>query len=118
MKMPAAKGIIIVHGDEPMAQGIERGIAPGQKNAHSVRADNKQLMLHDTELDKEITLIPPKIQVLLQEQVRDKYVTIGTKLYPAELMEFLCQNMDVLAWPAQDLGGVSINVVEHAWSQS
>ena len=34
MKIPAAKGVIIVYGDQQTARNIEKGVTLGQKNGH------------------------------------------------------------------------------------
>ena len=41
MKMPANKGVITVRGNQQLARDIERGVAPGQRNIHLVKADKK-----------------------------------------------------------------------------
>jgi len=41
MKIPAAKGVITVRGNQQLARDIERGIAPGQRNLHVLEADKK-----------------------------------------------------------------------------
>ena len=39
MKIPAAKGIIIVRDNQQLAKHIEWGVAPGQRNVHVVETD-------------------------------------------------------------------------------
>ena len=41
MKMPAAKGIITVRGNQQLARDIERGVAPGQRNVHILEPDRQ-----------------------------------------------------------------------------
>ena len=41
MKIPAAKGIITVRGNQQLARDIERGVAPRQRNVHVLVADKQ-----------------------------------------------------------------------------
>jgi len=55
MKMPAIKVVITVRGNQQLARDIERGVAPGQRNAHLVEAGKKTPPLKEPKRDKEET---------------------------------------------------------------
>jgi len=118
MKMPAIKGVITVRGNQQLARDIERGVAPGQRNVHLVEADKKPPTFKEPKRDKEETFQQEcKVKkVPLDKLVPDRQVTISAALEPeeeCELLEFLNKNKDVFAWSANDLRGVSRDIIEH-----
>lgn len=89
MKMPAEKGIITVFGNQKLAQQIERGITPGQKNVHCLDSAQAKKIKEPPEpkMDKERIPISPvdeTKQVLLDPDDKEKKVVIGNELYPSE----------------------------------
>jgi hypothetical protein len=109
MKIPAAKGVITVHGNQELARDIERGVAPGQRNVHHLEADTQPLPIKESKRDKEEINFEQDCQVkkvLLDKHMPEKMVTISATLdeqEEKELLEFLCKNKDVFAWSASDL---------------
>ena len=53
MKIPAAKGVITVRGNQQLARDIERGVAPEQRNVHVLEADKKPPLFKEPKRDKE-----------------------------------------------------------------
>jgi hypothetical protein len=53
MKIPAAKGIITVHGNQQLARDTERGVAPGQRNMHHIEANTQPPPFSEPKRDKE-----------------------------------------------------------------
>jgi hypothetical protein len=53
MKIPAAKGVITIHGNQQLARDIERGVALGQRNVHHVEADKQPPPFIEPKTDKE-----------------------------------------------------------------
>ena len=41
MKMPASRGVITVRGNQQLAQDIERGVTPGQRNVHALMSEKR-----------------------------------------------------------------------------
>jgi hypothetical protein len=121
MKMPSEKGIITVFGDQKLAQEIERGVTPGQKNIHCVDSSQaKSKPPPEPKRDKEKVPMAPideTKRVLIDPADASKQVIIGNELYPSEeeaLIKFLRNNSDVFAWSASDLQGVSQEVIQHS----
>ena len=117
--MPAPTGVITVRGDQQLARDIERGYTPGQKNVHNLRTESKPVTVEKHQGDSEKTTFEEDCEVKkvpLDEHLPDKMVTINATLEPEEekeLLEFLRKNQDVLAWSANDLRGVSRDIIEH-----
>ena len=109
MKMPASKGVITVRGNQQLAIYIERGVAPGQRNVHQVKADIKPLPFKEPIRDKEKTNIEEDCQIKkvpLDKHLPDKMVTISATLEQGEeqeLLQFCCKNKDMFDWSASDL---------------
>ena len=119
MKMPAPAGVITVRGDQQRARDIERGYTPGQKNVHNLRTESKPVTVVKLQGDSEKATFEEDCEVKkvpLDEHLPDKMVTINATLEPEEekeLLEFLRKNQDVFAWSANDLRGVSRDIIEH-----
>ena len=58
MKIPTAKGIITVRGNQQLARDIERGVALGQRNVHVLEADKQPPPFKEPKRDKEKTKFP------------------------------------------------------------
>jgi hypothetical protein len=119
MKIPMAKVVITVHGNQELARDIERVLAPGQRNVHHLEADTQPPPIKEPKRDKEKINFKQNCQVkkvLLDMHMPDKMVTINATLdeqEEKELLEFLCKNKDTSAWSASDLWGVSRDIIEH-----
>jgi hypothetical protein len=119
MKIPAAKGVITVRGNQQLARDIEQGVAPGQRNVHHVKLDMKPPPFKEPIRDKEKANAEEDCQVKkvpLDKHLHDKLVTIRVSLEEQEekeLLEFLIKNKDVFAWSTSDLRGVSRDIIEH-----
>ena len=118
MKIPAAKGIITVRGNQQLARDIERVVSPGQRNVHVLKADKKPPPFKEPRRDKEKQNFQESEtkRVSLDRYLPGKEVTISATLAPEEeqsLLDFLNKNQDVFAWSASDLHGVSRDIIEH-----
>jgi len=102
-----------------MAQCIEQGIMPGQKNVNCLQASPAETRSSEPKLDKEKDQIAPTEdtkKVALNQLEIAKQVTIGTELYPSEeadLLKFLQNHEATFAWSASDLQGVDRKLIEH-----
>jgi hypothetical protein len=113
MKLPSAKDIIAVYGNQELARIAEETATPGQKNIHNLEKDNQpspseaQLKADPSEETKTVNLF---------EGNSKKKAIISALLEPemeAKLVQFLRANSDIFAWSAQDLRGVDRSVIEH-----
>jgi hypothetical protein len=117
IKVPMAKGVITVHGNQELARDIEWVVAPGQRNVHHLKADMQPPPIKEPKRDKEKTNFEQNChvkKVLLNKHMPDKMMMISATLdeqEEKELLEFLCKNKDVFAWSANDLRGVSRDII-------
>jgi hypothetical protein len=123
LKIPAAQGVISVHGNQKNARNIEQGYAPSHRNVNC-RQDNKteshsSIRNSKNEGNFGSRPIEPKCDiktVSLDSRVPDKKVMISqdlTSTEEEELVLFLDKNNDVFAWRTSDLTGVSRDIIEH-----
>ena len=119
MNIPAPAGVITVRGNQQHPRDIERSYTPGQKNIHNLRTESKSHTFKERQKDKEKSTFEEDCEVKkipLDEHLPDKMVTINATLEPEEekeLLEFVRKNQDVFAWSANDLRGVSRDIIEH-----
>jgi hypothetical protein len=119
MKIHAAKGVIIVLGNQQLAREIERGVAPGQINVHHIKADTQPPPFKEPRKDKEKAKIEEDCQIKkvpLDKYMPDKMVTISATLgeeEEKELLEFLCKNKDVFEWSTSNLCMFSRDIIKH-----
>jgi hypothetical protein len=115
MKMPAINGVITVHGDQTEVGNIEKEYTPGQKNVHAVVEEEEKEEIENVKPQTKAQACEETKRVPLDPLVPDKQVIIGTELSQEEdkLVEFLRSNKDIFAWPSNDLGGVSRDIIEH-----
>lgn len=59
MKMPSMEGVITVFGDQKMAQSIEQGIVPSQKNVHCLQPSPVEAQTPEPKFDKEKKQVAP-----------------------------------------------------------
>ena len=123
MKIPIARGVITILGNQEEARRCEDNASCAMKNVHAIEAANNEDEEKEAkppnfeQHDKEGVLPAKHIKkVLLCEDVPDRTVTIGRGLEEADearLIQFLRNNQDVFAWSSSDLRGVSREVMEH-----
>jgi hypothetical protein len=119
MKIPSAKGIIAVYGDQDLARIIEEIATPRQKNIHNLNEEKlKEKEPSSDELEQQARAKPIEEtkRTTLLEGNTSKQVIISTKLdskTESELIQLLRDNSDIFAWFAEDLRGVDRSVIEH-----
>jgi hypothetical protein len=114
--VPAALGVISIHGSQKDARNIEQGFAPGHRNINYLQ-DEKTWSCNDTSSTKnrEGFVSKPAIEpeckakrVPLDHRVPDKTMMISQDLSPreeTELLLFLDKTSDIFAWQTSDLTG-------------
>jgi hypothetical protein len=104
LKVPATFSVITAFGSQMEARNVERGLAPGHKNAHFPREDTNQSEQPSpkqeipAEFKKAIKVEGDFTRLPLDPRVPDRIVCIGAKISPheqAELLQFLDNNSDV-----------------------
>jgi spore cortex formation protein SpoVR/YcgB (stage V sporulation) len=119
MKLPSAKGIIAVYGDQDLIRIAEEIATLGQKNVHNLDKEKpKEKEPSSDESEKQARVKPAKEtkMVTLFEGNTSKQVTISAKLdnkIESELIQFLRDNSDIFAWSVEDLLGVDRSIIEH-----
>jgi hypothetical protein len=123
LKVPAAMGVIIIHGSQKDARNVEQGFILGHMNVNCLQDDKAEngsktakRMNEGTFTDRPIEPECETKKVLLEPRVADKVVMISQDLssnVEVELLSFLDRNSDVFIWQTSDLMGVSRDIIEH-----
>ena len=77
---------------------------------------NKMLDLRDEQKIKRAASTDELLQVPFDERLPDRFFRISLELYKedqAQLINFLRKNVDIFAWSASDMPGVSPDVITH-----
>jgi hypothetical protein len=118
-KLPSAKGIIAVYGNQDLARIVEETATLGQKNEHTLekkKEKEKEPPLDEPEQQLKSKPAEETKTVTLFEGNKNEKVIISTLLdheTEAKLVQFLCDNSNIFAWSAEDLRGVDRSVMEH-----
>jgi hypothetical protein len=123
LKILATQGVISVHGNQKDAGNIEQGFAPGHRNVNCLqdgkKEDSTSITGKQNKGSFESKPIEPECEIKtvpLDPRVPDRMVTISQDLTlgeEKELLSFLDKNIDVFAWRASNLTGVSRDIIEH-----
>ena len=121
MKLPTARGVVTVFGNQEEARRCEDNTSSPTKNVHAIEAteleDTKAAAVDESQELEGVSPAEHTKKVLLCEDVPDRIVTIGKGLEEAEearLIQLPRNNQDVFAWSSADLRGVSRDVMEHS----
>jgi hypothetical protein len=108
LKVPAALGVISIHGNKKEARNIEQGFTPGHRNMNCLqdeKAGNRSSIARNENEDSSTSRpIQPECEtkrVPLDPRVPDKAVMISQDLIAdeeIELLLFLDKNNDVFVW--------------------
>ena len=122
MKIPTARGVITILGNQEEARRCEDNAACAMKNVHAIEAANNEEEQEEAkppcfEQPHKDGVFPVEHtkKAPLCEDVPDRIVTISKgleKIEEARLIQFLRNNQDVFAWSSSDLRGVSQEVME------
>jgi hypothetical protein len=114
MKIPSEQGPIAVHRSQEAARKAE-GSWMDSKAIHNIdEAEAYQQYKHKREKVASADQLKP---MLLCEDIADQNVLLGSQLSGEQekaLLRFLFNNKDAFAWTANDLYGVSRDVIEHS----
>jgi hypothetical protein len=123
LKVPAALGVISIHGSQKEARNIEQGFASGHRNVNCLQNEKAENSSSNTRNENEGSStswpLEPECdtkRVPLDRRVPDKAVMISQDLTvdeETELLSFLDKNNDVFTWRTSDLTGVSKDIIEH-----
>ena len=123
MKIPTARGVITILGNQEEARRCEDNAACAMKNVHAIEAANNKEEQEEAkppsfEQPHKEGVLPAEHakKVPLCKDVPDRTVTIGKGLEMTEearLIQFLQNNQDIFAWSSLDLRGVSREIMEH-----
>jgi hypothetical protein len=109
MKLPSARGIIIVFGNQDEARRCEDNASTANKNVHVIETpeeDKEAAISEDPEESGGVSPAEHTKKVPLWEDVPDRMVTIWKGLEGSEearLIQFLHNNQDVFTWSSSDL---------------
>jgi hypothetical protein len=123
LKVPAALGVISIHGSQKDVRNIEQGFAPGHRNVNYLQDEKAKNGKGSLKSKNEGSIISRPIEpkceikkVPLDPRVPDKAVMISQDLSASEgveLLSFLDKNNDVFTWQTFNLMGVSRDIIEH-----
>ena len=119
MKLPSARGVIAVYGNQDLARIAEETSNLGQKNGHNLGKEKPTVKIASpNEPEQQVRAKPVEEtkKVPLFEGNTSKQVIISTMLdgkTEAELIHFLRDNSDIFAWSVDDLRGVDRSIIEH-----
>jgi hypothetical protein len=123
LKVPAALGVISIHGNKKEARSIEQCFTPGHRNVNCLQdqkaKNNSNIARNENEGSSTSRPIEPECEtkgVPLDPRVLDKVVMISQDLTAdkeTELLSSLDKNNDVFMWRTSDLIGVSRDIIEH-----
>jgi hypothetical protein len=103
MKIPAAKGVITVHGNQELARDIEQGVALGQRNVYHLKADTQPPPIKRAQKRQRKDKFEQDYQVkkvLLDKHMLDKLVRtvqLSMNRKRRSSLNFFCKNKDVFA---------------------
>ena len=104
MKFPTNNGVDEVKGDQVLARECYQAILATKENHTWVIEE------------KEVNEIEALEAVVLAEDETTKTTRIGTTLSPrmrTRLVQFLKENLDVIAWSHEDMPGIPTEVIQH-----
>ena len=106
MKLPSAKGVIVVYDDQDLARIAEETSTLGQKNKHNLGKEKPKVKIpspNEPEHQVRAKPVEETKEVPLFKGNTSKQVIISTMLdgkTEAELIHFLHDNNDIFAWSA------------------
>jgi hypothetical protein len=109
MKLPSAKGIIAIYGNQDLARIAKEAATPGQKNIHNLSKEKpkvKEPSLDEPQQQAKVKPAEETKKVHIFEGNTSKQVIISAMLdhkTESELIHFLRDNNDIFAWFAEDL---------------
>ncbi|GAV80816.1 hypothetical protein CFOL_v3_24276 [Cephalotus follicularis] len=117
MKFPTRFGVVEVRGDQEVARRC-------YKTAITDKGKGKVLTIANVELRGDMEPERPQpvedvLQVPVEEGSDEKLLQVGSQLGEVEkeeLITFLCDNKDVFAWSAEEVPGISLEVMVHKLS--
>jgi hypothetical protein len=123
LKVPAAMGVITIHGSQKDTRNIEQRFTPGHRKVNCLQdekavngSNTAKAMNEGTFAGRQIKLECETGKIPLDPRVPDKDVMISQDLSSneeAELLSFLDRNSAAFAWQTSDLMGVSRDIIEH-----
>ncbi|GKV48228.1 hypothetical protein SLEP1_g55054 [Rubroshorea leprosula] len=133
MKFPTPQGVGVLNGNQKMARAcyqdtfkkVELAAAPrGSENSRPTQPGQQTMSISDIEhrpkgVEQKAEPVEPVETVLLNPDVPERTVKIGTKLTKeerAELLEFLRVNQDVFAWATDEMPGIPAELTVHKLS--
>ena len=111
MKLPSARGVIVVYGNQDIARIAEETTTLGQKNVHNLGKENPKVKIPSpNELEQQVRAKPAKEtkKVPLFKGNTSKKVIISTMLdgkTKADLIHFLRDNSDTSHGPERTSEG-------------
>ena len=109
MKLPSARGVIVVYGNQDLSRVAKEISTPGQKNVHNLGKENPKVKTpspNEPEQQVKAKPVEETKKVPLFEVNTSKQVIISTMLdgkTEAELIYFLHDNNDIFARSVEDL---------------
>ena len=119
MKLPSARGVIAVYGNQDLARIAEEIANPGQKNVHNLCKEKPTVKIPSpNEPEQQFRAKPAEEtkKVPLFEGNTSKQVITSAMLdgkTEAGLIHFLRDNNDIFTWFTEDLRGVDRSIIEH-----
>jgi len=109
LKLPSARGVIVVYGNQDVTRIAEETATQGQQNVHNLAKEKPKVKIPSpNELEQQVRAKPVEEtkKVPLFEGNTSKQVIISAMLdgeTEAGLTHFLCDNNDIFAWSIEDL---------------
>ena len=109
MKLPSARGVIVVYGNQDVTRIAEETATQGQQNVHNLAKEKPKVKIPlPNEPEQQVRAKPAKEtkKVPLFKGNTSKKVIISTMLdgkTKAKLIHFLHNNNDIFAWSVEDL---------------
>ena len=119
MKLPSARGVIVVYGNQDVTRIAEETATQGQQNVHNLAKEKPKVKIpspNEPEEQVRAKLAEETKKVPLFKGNTSKQIIISTMLdgkTEADLIHFLRDNNNIFAWSAEDLRGVDRSIIEH-----
>jgi len=119
MKLPSARGVIVVYGNQDVTRIAEETATQGQQNVHNLAKEKPKVKIPSpNEPEQQVRAKPVEEtkKVPLFEGNTSKQVIISAMLdgkTKPDLIHFLRDNSDIFAWSVDDLRGVDRSIIEH-----
>ncbi|GAV80976.1 hypothetical protein CFOL_v3_24435 [Cephalotus follicularis] len=117
MKFPTRFGVGEVRGDQQLARQCYKTAVMDKGNEKALSIENVEL-IRDVEPERPQP-VEEVLQVPLEEGDEKKIIQVGSQLGEVEkweLITFLKNNKDVFAWSAEEVPGISPEVMVHKLS--